>query len=319
MNQLDPTVLAIIVSIDAGAPLGLRDVTLTNPDGGFVTKTGAFTVSAIPTATSVSKSVLRQGLTTSVQINGSGFAANFVTGGGTVSFGPGVTVSSVVRNSATRLTASVAVAASATPGPRTVSITNPDQGAAACVDCLTIVANPAIAGVDPASQGQGARRSITITGTGFVPGAIVKIVGGGVTVNSTTVADPTSATLDVSVANAATVGSRDVVITNPDTGTATCAACFDVTARPTIGTLSPATLARGVSDATVEVSGSGFSSDAVVTFSGQGVTATILSATPTTLTLLVSVAAAAPTGLRALTIVHADGGTATKAGVLRIT
>ena len=36
-----------------------------------------------------------------VVVNGTGFAADFVTAGGTVGFGPGVTVTSVTCNSAT--------------------------------------------------------------------------------------------------------------------------------------------------------------------------------------------------------------------------
>ncbi len=54
--------------------------------------------------TTATPNSVRQGQSASIVVNGTGFPADFVTGGGSISFGPGVAVNPVVRNSLTRLT-----------------------------------------------------------------------------------------------------------------------------------------------------------------------------------------------------------------------
>jgi hypothetical protein len=102
-------------------------------------------------------------------------------------------------------------------------------------------ATPSAATQSSVAQGQ-TNANIVIAGTSsggsgfFDPGvAFTKHVsasvnGGGVTVNSTVFTDPTHITLNVSVAANATLGSRTVTVTNPDSQSATSAAgIFTVT------------------------------------------------------------------------------------------
>ena len=72
---------------------------------------------------------------------------------------------------------------------------------------------------------------------------------------TTTVIDATTMTVVVTVGGSTALGIRDVTITNPDTGTTTCAACFRVNARPTITSLTPNTGARGTIDQTATLTG----------------------------------------------------------------
>ena len=74
-------------------------------------------------------------------------------------------------------------------------------------------------------------------------GATVAFSGDGITVNSTTVVSSNQIDVSVSIDDAATVGNRDVMITNPDTGVDIEDSAFTVELRPTITSV---TLANGV-------------------------------------------------------------------------
>ena len=126
-------------------------------------------------------------------------------------------------------------------------------------------------------------------------------------------------TVQLSVGASATLGARDVTVTNPDTGTVTCGGCFAVNAKPTIGTLAPVSGARGSAGLAVQVPGTGFQPGVAVSFSGAGVTATVVAVTPTTITLAVDIDPAAPTGQRNITVTNPDAGTVTKNTAFRIT
>ncbi len=310
------TSLAVNVSIDVGAATGVRSLTVTDPDGGFAAKTSAFTVNALPTITSVAPASRAQGVTATVVISGTGYAA-----GAGASFGVGVTVTSVTRT-AGKLTAHVVVDPAALVGMRDVTVTNADAGSVICFGCFTVNAAPTIATISPDSRAAGApHQSITVTGSGFQPGVKALIPGGGVTVNSTTLNDPNTLTLDITVGGGAAAGPRNLTVTNLDGGVVTCGSCFTVNAKPTVTVLSPVSQPRGTPGATVTVTGTGFRAGATVTFSGTGVTASVvsISADRTTITLSLSVTAAAATGYRSVTVTNPDGGVVTKSNAFRVT
>ena len=73
------------------------------------------------------------GATVPVTIDGAGFVS-----GSTVSAGTGITVSNVVFVSSSRLTASFVIAGPTTPGPRDVTVTNPDNTGAALIKGFTV-------------------------------------------------------------------------------------------------------------------------------------------------------------------------------------
>ena len=317
---VDPAHVSLDVSVDLAAAIGNRNVVIANPDGGTATGVSDFAVNVLPTVTSVSPTNARRGQTSNISILGSGFAATFVTGGGVVSFGPDITVNSVTRNSATKLTANVTIGSGATTGARSVSITNPDGGTAGCAGCLTVIADPQVVNVSPSSFAQGViRQVITVTGSGFGPGATAKFTPAGVTVNSVTVTSSSSLSIEVTVGGAAAVGARDLTITNTNTSATTCAGCFSVAAKPTVASLTPNSSPRGATGQTVVVNGAGFQPGVGVTFSGTGVTATVVSTTPTAITLSVTVAANAAATNRSVTVTNLDGGTVTRASSFRVT
>jgi hypothetical protein len=84
--------------------------------------------------------------------------------------------------------------------------------------------------VTPATGAQSAVVPITIAGTNFATGATVTVSGTGVTVSATSVVSPTSITATFTMTAGATLGARNVTVTNTDTGTGTATAAFTVTA-----------------------------------------------------------------------------------------
>jgi hypothetical protein len=98
----------------------------------------------------------------------------------------------------------------------------------------------AVGGVTPDAAPQGRRDLVVqVAGSGFVNGATVAF-GSGITVDSVTYLSSTALEATIDVSSAAALGLRDVVVTNPDTSTATAVGAFTVTA-PTI-TVSFSTL-----------------------------------------------------------------------------
>jgi hypothetical protein len=140
-----------------------------------------------------------------------------------------------------------------------------------CAGCFTVTAAPTHSRPSsPIALVVGStHRLVTITGSGFQSGIVAGISGGRVTVNSVTLIDATSLVLDITVNTTAIPGARDISVTNVDGGSATCTGCR------------------------------GFQAGALVTFSGSGVTGSVIAvnAAGSSITVRVSVAANAPVGL----------------------
>src|SRR5260221_4487659 len=112
-------------------------------------------------------------------------------------------------------------------------------------------------------------------------------------------------TVNVTIWPSAAVGARNVTVTNPDTGAATCTGCVTINAAPTLSSVSPATRARGLSSQTLTIAGTGFQPSAVVSFSGNGITvnSTLVGST-TSITVNVTIAPSADLGARSVTVTN---------------
>ena len=69
--------------------------------------------------------------------------------------------------------------------------------------------------------------------------------GTGITVNSTSYMSPGELTANITVAAGATVGARNITVTNADNGAATQTSGFTVTAAPTVTSASPSSRGQG--------------------------------------------------------------------------
>ena len=254
--------------------------------------------------TAVSPSQLTAGSTKTLTLTGSGFSGTpsvFVSD-------TNVTVNSVKVVSPTTLSVSVTAGASADLGPRGITVIEPGPTADTCTSCLNVTSKPTVTAVSPSAEGQQAARTLTLTGTGFVPGTKVSFSAAGVTAKSVKYVSPTSVQVYTAVTGAAPVGTSDVTVTTPG-GTATCSACLTIDPHAAIKTISPASIAAG-STATISVTGANFVSGLTVSTTIPGATAgTPASVTSTSLSVTVTVPAGVTAGNYVLKVINPDGGT----------
>lgn len=207
------------ISVDTGAAVGPRNVTVTNPDGNAGTCVGCFSVSAGPKVTSIDRSSLPQGhKAVTLTVTGTDFQP-----GAKVGFGArtGVTVGPVSVVSPTTITVRVLIEMNAPIGPRTVFVTNPDGGRGSCSGCFTVTPGPHATTIDPSSLPLGAQhRELVLSGRDFATGISVRIAG--MRVHSVTRVDATMLRLDVSVRPTTRPGLKVVRLFNPDGGRGKC-------------------------------------------------------------------------------------------------
>jgi hypothetical protein len=209
-------------------------------------------------------------------------------------------------------------AGSAGSYPVTVTAANGIAPLASRAFTLTVAALH-ITGVSPQTVvAGGASRSVTVTGSGFQPGATLLASNPAVTFSSVRVKSPTTITARASAIPGA-IGAYDVTASVVG-ASASCSACLTAVAPPTVASIAPATLARGASSVAVTVTGSGFGAGAKVSFSGPGagVHGAIASVSATSLSVKVTVPAGAALGTYTLTLTNRDGGIATCAVCLTV-
>ena len=316
-TYVNSTTLTVNVSISSSAATGTRTFTVTNGDRSTATSGSIFTVSGAPTVTAVSPTSRGQGATNqTLTITGT----NFVSGATTAFSTNGITVNSTTFNSATSLTVNVSISGSATPGTRTITVTNGDGSTATSGSIFTVNAAPTVTAVSSTSRGEGATaQNLTVTGTGFQSGATTTFSGTGIAVNSTTFVNATTLTVNVTIAGGATVGTSTITVTNPDAGSATSGSIFTVNAAPTVTAVSPTSRDAGAVSQSLTVTGTGFVSGATTSFSGSNITVnstTFVSAT--TLTVNISISSGALVGTRAITVTNPDAGNGTSGSIFTV-
>ncbi|MEY2420264.1 MAG: hypothetical protein QOI95_331 [Acidimicrobiaceae bacterium] len=305
----DATHLTVTLTVSSSAALGARNITVTNADTQAGTCTGCLTIRTSPNITSLNPNARGQGTShKSVAVNGTGFDATSV-----VTFsGTGITVHSTTHNSAVLLTLDISIDPSAAVGARDVTITNSDGGTNTLQEGFTVTAKPVITNLNPNARGQGvSHTSVAVNGTGFDSAPTVTFSGTGITVHSATRNSAILLTLDLSIDPAATVGARDVTVTNADGGASTSAGAFTVTAKPTITSATPNAMAQGATG-NVVLAGANFVTTPTVVFSGTGITVnTVTRNSSAQLTVNVTITSGATTGSRNITVTNPDQGTST--------
>src|SRR5690348_13031005 len=107
---------------------------------------------------------------------------------------------------------------------------------------------PTVTSVNPTSGGQGQNLTVTLAGSNF-RGAATCSFGAGITVNSCTLNSGTQLTANITISSTATLGSRNVTVTNPDTQSSTLSNGFTVAMAgpppPTLSSVNPNSGAQG--------------------------------------------------------------------------
>lgn len=274
------------VTVDPGASSGPLTVTLTNPDAGWSSQTGAITIDTFPLAdvspaaasnatgnTSVVLTVTGTGIPTGASVRLTPTPA--ITGQDPI-VGPSGSVS------ADRTTwQGVVNLVGAAPGSYQLQLISGAEMGTLMSKAFTVTAagNPIVSTVSPSQLGQGADTTLTITGANFARGATVTFNKSTVTTTGPVVFDSTTQVrVPIHVASNAATGSNNAVsvtVTNPGNGAGTYANALVITSGPVITSLSPSILGQGAAT-TLTINGSSFSTSgqrAVVIF-GTGITAT---------------------------------------------
>lgn len=327
------TQITATVTIDSSAAVGTRDVIVTNPDGGSGKFANGFGVTAGPQITSTSPNSVTPDsanpVNKDITITGTGFAT-----GAAASFsGTGITVNSTDFTDAQHVVAHITVAPGTAHGPRTVTVTNPNNGGAgSCAGCFSIGPEPTVMSISPNQGGQGAVFSaanatpnpVVIKGTNFNSNTTVVFALGsssettnGMNVSNITSPDASTLSFNLQIASNASTGPRDLQVTNAGGGV-TIPGAFTVDAAPTVNNATPSSLGAGASNQNVVIGGTGFQNPANVSM-GAGITINKITVTdPTHITVNVSVDPGAANGARTIFVTNADGGSGSCAGCFTV-
>ena len=303
------TQLTAAVTAAEIATAGTFNVTVANPaPGGGTSGPSPFTVNnPVPTVTSLSPANgLVGGAAFTLTVNGTNFNSSSV-----VTFNG--TARTTTHVSSTQVTIQVTTADLAALGNLPLFVTNPIPGGGVSSTVNLPVTNPppTITTLAPTSATAGAAGfTLTVTGTGFVSGAVVNFNG---IATTTTFVSSTGLTAAITAGDIVTAGTVNVTVTNPAPGGGTSAAqLFTINnPLPTTTSLSPASATAGGAAFTLTVNGTNFNSSSVVTFNGSPRTTTLVSATQ--VTIQVTTADIATGGTLTLTVANPAPGGGTSA------
>ncbi|MDR0675832.1 MAG: IPT/TIG domain-containing protein, partial [Elusimicrobiota bacterium] len=254
--------------------------------------------------------------------------ASFLPGMSIYALGGGITVSTytVYTSSATL---NLNIASDATLGANKLVFSNPN--ATKTEKDFYVMGTPIVSSVSPQSLTQGTTAEIKIGGSNFVYTATelgktveyikASISGDGITVISASVtfisANHIQATIYVD--DDATIGKRDIVVTNPFSMIGLGTSLLNIVAPVKISTTTPNEVAQGDKNRNMIITGSGFQENITVEFAGTGVSViktTFIS--DTQISVDINIEDNAEIGSRAIKITNPDAVPVTISNVLNI-
>jgi phosphoserine phosphatase len=232
---------------------GAANVVVTNTDTQSVTLTGGFTYVAPPTLSAISPTNGPVQGGTRITLTGTNLVQ-----GATVTIGgvPAFAVNVVNSTTAT------AVTNSNTAGVRDVRLINPDTQGVTLTQAYTFDPAPELTAAAPRTGTTAGGTSVTLTGTGFLPGCTVLF--GQDAATQVTINSPTELT---AVSPARAEGVVTLTARNPDGQFAVLPRAFRFVAPPTLTALTPTSgdIAGGT---LVRLTGTNFAPGAAVSFGG---------------------------------------------------
>ena len=283
-TYVNSTTLTFTLTAADQATAGYLDVTVTNSSAAGTTSPPATLAvkNPAPVLSSATPSVLAVGsYDTAVSLSGSGFLPTTTA---TVN-GQSRTATYV---SATQLSVLVTSFDLANIGSLALVVSNPAPGGGPSAALTLPVGNPVptITGTYPSAIATGSAATlVTVDGTGFVPGAVVKVDG---TARATTYTSSYQISFTLTAADVASSGSVSLTVTNPPPGGGSSAAASIAVNSAQLGpiTLSPSVVLTGATPpATITINGTNFLAGATVTLNGSARTVTYVSSTQLTFQL----------------------------------
>ncbi len=249
---------------------GTVDITITTPGGISAIVTGdQFTYAAAPTVSGITPISGNRGTSVSItNLAGSGFKT-----GATVKLArtgqSDIVASSVSVVSSTKITCTFNLT-SAAAGQWNVIVSNPDQQSGTLANGFTVNSPaPTLTARSPTSGNRGWPVNITLTGTGFQPGATPSMSRSGsntITAFNIAVLSSTQITCSFDLAGATAAKDWAISVTNTD-GQSSGTVSFTITSpSPTVASILPASGQHGTQVAITNIAGTGFQPGAVVLF-----------------------------------------------------
>jgi len=228
--------LSLLISVSTTGATGIGNITLTNPDGGSIIETNAFSVNPAgvigPSVTSIVPNMGGCNATNMpVVINGSNY--HLISTPEVYFRNGGITVNDIPTWSATAITCDISIAGTAAATWRGVTVTNPDDGGIGSKNNIFKVNNaPLILSVTelPAASAvyAGTTKGYYVTGLYFQTGASASFSPTDITVGSVTVDDSEHLTLTATISSTATDGAHTLTVTNLDFGNGSLASALTV-------------------------------------------------------------------------------------------
>ncbi len=237
---------------------GVVDIVVTNPDLQNATLSNSYHYLDDPTISGVTPNGGPVAGGTTIAITGTNFSNH--TNNPTITVG-GVACASVVFNSDTQVDC---VTPAGSEGSVDIVVTNPSGQTVTSTGAFTYADAPSVDDVTPKVIASGGGATLTITGTGFLTGAGVKI--GASDCTSVNVVSTTSITC---VAPTGTAGYADVKVTNIDTQNATLSNILIYESAPTLLGVSPS-IGPLTGGQTITLTGTDFGTNVSVTLSNGG-------------------------------------------------
>lgn len=265
----------------SGAATGLWNVVVTNPDSQTGTLPSGFTVTSAPNAPTISTFTPTSGVNTGAVTLTSVTGTNFASGATvklTRSGQSDINCTGVNFTNTTTLSGGSCPITSAVAGFWNVVVTNPDTQSATLTNGFTVTGTtPTVTDITPGSGVNTGSVSLTsVTGTNFTSGTTVKLTKSGqtnITCTGVTFTNTTTLSGGSCPISGAATGLWNVLITRPDTVTATLTDGFTVSApaaAPTVTAINPTTAVTGATATLTTVNGTNFVSGATVKLTKSG-------------------------------------------------
>jgi IPT/TIG domain len=301
-HAVNSTTITATLTISASATVGARSIGAVTPSGNTNTVSFTVTLPAPPTLTSINPSSALRGGAVNVTLTGT----NFTTAGtGSTIFPPltGITVTNLVVVNSTTITATFTTAATASLGPRNVSVRTPGGTSGTVTYTIT---GPTISSITPNSGTKPSTVPVTISGTGLT-GTTAIAAGTGVTASNIVVVNDHTVTANFVISAAATTGGHSVTLTSA--AGASTAGTFTVNNPPvaTVTSISPTSGFRGTT-IPVTLTGTSFTQGSTVA-AGSGITVgtvNVVNSTQITTTFTIGTGASS-LGAHSVTVTNATG------------
>jgi len=312
VNVVSPTRITCQFSL-AGAATGTWNVVVTNTDAQTGSLANGFSVmSPTPTVTAITPSFGTRGTSVPVtNLAGTGFLS-----GATVKLtrtGQADIVATGVTVSPTQISCTFNIVGAAA-GQWNVVVTNTDLQSGTLTNGFTVNSPaPTLTARSPVSGTRGSPVSVTLTGTGFQPGATVNMTLSGsapINAGNVVVVSPTQITCTFDLTGATASTNWAIQVTNTD-GQASGAQAFTVNSpAPTLTARSPTSGIRGW-PVSVTLTGTGFQSGATVNMTRSGSTpinaGSVVIVSPTQITCTFDLLGAAEATNWVIRVTNTDG------------